>query len=49
MTGQDTGQRDSAPDGGGERGPRVIWGHSLAAAAVCLGTGAAIALIAIFG
>jgi hypothetical protein len=31
-------------------GPRnAYWGHSLAAAAVCLGTGAAIALIAILG
>jgi len=28
---------------------RAFWGHSLAAVAVCLGTGAAIALIAILG
>jgi hypothetical protein len=27
----------------------AFWGHSLAAVAVCLGTGAAIALIAILG
>jgi hypothetical protein len=49
MIGQDTRERDSAHEGGDEQGPKVIWGHSLAAAAVCLGTGAAIALIAIFG
>ncbi len=49
MTRQDTRERDSALEDGGEQGPKVIWGHSLAAAAVCLGTGAAVALIAIFG
>jgi hypothetical protein len=27
----------------------TFWGHSLAGVAICLGTGAAIALIAIFG
>ena len=32
-----------------EQAPRTVWGHSLAAAAICLGTGAAIALIAILG
>jgi hypothetical protein len=50
MTRQDTRERDSAHvDGDDAQGPKVIWGHSLAAAAVCLGTGAAITLIAIFG
>jgi hypothetical protein len=28
---------------------RTIWGHSLPAAAVCLGAGATIVLVAIFG
>lgn len=32
-----------------DRGPKTIWGHSLVAAAICLGTGATIALIAILG
>ena len=32
-----------------EQEPKTVWGHSLAAAAVCLGTGATIALIAILG
>ena len=41
-------ERDSARDGG-ESSPRAVWGHSLAAAAVCLATAAAVALIAIFG
>jgi hypothetical protein len=47
MTRKDTRERDSAH--GDEQGPKVTWGHSLAGAAVCLGTGAAIALIGIFG
>jgi hypothetical protein len=34
---------------GDEQEPKTVWGHSLAAAAVCLGTGAMIALIAILG
>jgi hypothetical protein len=34
---------------GDEQEPKTVWGHSLAAAAVCLGTGATIALIAILG
>jgi hypothetical protein len=36
-------------EAGDEQAPKTVWGHSLAAAAICLGTGAAIALIAIFG
>jgi hypothetical protein len=48
MTRQHTRDSDSAHEDAGEQGPRVIWGHSLVAAAVCLGTGA-IALIAILG
>jgi hypothetical protein len=33
-----------------QNGPsNAFWGHSIAGAAVCLGTGAAIALIAILG
>jgi hypothetical protein len=47
MTRQGTRERDSAH--GDEQGPKVTWGHSLAAAAVCLGMGAAITLIGIFG
>lgn len=49
MTSQDTRKRDSGHEGADEQGPKVIWGHSLAAAAVCLGTGAAIALIGLLG
>jgi hypothetical protein len=49
MTRHDTSERDSAQQSRGEPGPKTIWGHSLAAAAVCLGTGATIALIAILG
>ncbi len=29
--------------------PQAIWGRSLAAGAVCVGTGAVLALLAIFG
>jgi hypothetical protein len=32
-----------------DRESRTIWGHSLPAAAVCLGAGATIVLVAIFG
>jgi hypothetical protein len=32
-----------------EQSPKTLRGHSLAAAAVCLGTGATLALIAILG
>jgi hypothetical protein len=49
MTSQDTRKRDPAHDGADEQGPKVIWAHSLAAAAVCVGTGAAIALIRLLG
>jgi hypothetical protein len=49
MTGHDTSERDSAHETSHEQGPKTIWGHSLAAAAICLGTAAAIALIAILG
>jgi hypothetical protein len=34
---------------GDEQEPKTVWGHSPAAAAVCVGTGATIALIAILG
>jgi hypothetical protein len=37
------------PEDGDEGAPKTLWGHSLAAAAVCIGTGAAIALVGIFG
>jgi hypothetical protein len=33
----------------GEQKAKTIWGHPLAVAAICLGTGATIALIAILG
>jgi hypothetical protein len=49
VTSQDTRKRDPVHDGADEHGPKEIWGHSLAAAAVCLGTGAAIALIGLLG
>ena len=49
MTTPDTRERDSAQRSSDEQGPKRIWRHSLAGAAVRLGTGAAIALIAIFG
>lgn len=49
MTQHDTPEQDLPTKGGDQRGPKTIWGYSLAAAAVCLGTGATIALIAIFG
>ena len=43
-------QRDTPEHGfraGDEREPKLAWGHSLAAAAVCLGAGAAIAFFAV--
>jgi hypothetical protein len=49
MTGQETRVRDSAHEGGDEQGPKAIWGHPLAAAGVCLGMGAVVALLGIFG
>ena len=49
MTRQDRDERDSTREDRGEQGSKTIWGHSLAAAAVCLGTAAAVALIAILG
>jgi hypothetical protein len=36
-------------DGVEDRRPKTFWGYSLLAAAICLGTGATIALIAILG
>jgi hypothetical protein len=46
MTNQERPEQDTQH----EDDPRnAFWGHSLAAAAVCLGTGATIALIAILG
>jgi hypothetical protein len=45
----DTREHSVRRDDGDERSPETIWGHSLIAAAICLGTGAAIALIAILG
>jgi hypothetical protein len=36
-------------DGHDDLDSRKIWGHSLSAAAVCIGAGATIVLVAIFG
>jgi len=49
MKHQQTPEHDTARDDGGEPRPRTVWGHPLAAAAVCLGTAATIALVAILG
>ena len=49
MTHHANTDHDSRAEHGDEQSPRVAWGHSLAAAAICLGTAAAIALIAILG
>jgi hypothetical protein len=49
MAKHDAPEQGSARDGHGDRGSRRIWGHSLPAAAVCIGAGAAIALVAIVG
>jgi hypothetical protein len=49
MTQHDTPEERSGRDGRGDQPSRTIWGHSLPAAAVCIGAGATIALVAIFG
>ena len=49
MTQQDAREHGFRREEGDEQEPKTVWGHSLAAAAVCLGTAAAIALIAILG
>ena len=49
MTQHDTPEQGFIRDGRSERESKTIWGHSLPEAAVCIGAGAAIALIAIFG
>jgi hypothetical protein len=49
MTKHDTAEQNSPRENREQRQPKTIWGHSLAAAAVCLGTGAAVALISILG
>jgi hypothetical protein len=45
----ETPKQDSTGEGADGQSPNAVLGHSLAAAAVCLGTGATIALIAILG
>jgi hypothetical protein len=47
VTQNDTRERVRSEDQ--EREPKTLWGYSLLAAAICLGTGATIALIAILG
>jgi hypothetical protein len=47
MTQHNAREQGGRREEGDEQEPKAIWGHSLAGAAVCLGTGAAIALIAI--
>jgi hypothetical protein len=55
MEGNHTMNQHQTPDQGfrrkeGDEQPsKTVWRHSLAAAAICLGTGATIALIAILG
>jgi hypothetical protein len=49
MTQHDAREQSFRREEGDEQEPKTVWGHSLAAAAVCLGTGATIALIAILG
>lgn len=44
-----TPQQGSPRDGRGDPESSTMWGHSLPAAAVCIGAGATIALVAIFG
>lgn len=48
MTQHDAREQGFRREEGDEQEP-TVWGHSLAAAVVCLGTGATIALIAILG
>ena len=49
MTQHDIPEERSGRDGRGDQPSRTIWGHSLPAAAVCIGAGATIALVAVFG
>jgi hypothetical protein len=49
MTQHDTSEQGFRPEDGDEGAAKTLWGHSLAAAAVCIATGAAIALLGIFG
>jgi hypothetical protein len=49
MTEHNATEQGLRPEDGDEQESKALWGHSLAAAAVCIGTGAAIALLGIFG
>jgi hypothetical protein len=49
MTKHDTAEQDSPRENREQRQPKAIWGHPLAVSAVCLGVGAALALISILG
>jgi hypothetical protein len=49
MTKHDTAEQNSLRENREQRQPKTIWGHPLAAAAVCLGVGAALALVSILG
>jgi len=49
MTQHEMPEQRSPREGGEEPMPSRVLGHSLAAAAVCVGTGATIALLAILG
>jgi hypothetical protein len=49
MTEHNTPAQGSQREDDDEQQPKTVWGHSLAAAAVCVGGGAAIALAGIFG
>lgn len=42
-------EQDTRREDGDEQGSNAVLGYSLAAAAICLGTGATIALIGILG
>ena len=46
MTNHDTPEQEFRREDNDEQGRKTVWGHSLAAAAICLAT---IALIAILG
>jgi hypothetical protein len=49
MTQHDARERGFRREECDEQEPKAVWGHSFAAAAVCLGTGATVALVAILG
>ena len=49
MTQRDPREHGFRSEKGDEQEPKTVWGHSLAAAAICLGTVATIALIDILG